>query len=229
MTLRLYFRNETSPWIPPSTIHAYNDTSQALYLRLATPKSGTWVANRTSETNTSATWDMLNVVWISDPFVRGGLIPITDMVHHAYGRGISTGNKLAAIRVFYVAAPDGSIRGTWRADQVATPPAASGWGVLEYTSAAADSAPFQVYAGDRFVSERGARSTDATATLAWHDEGVGGTNATDLAIGDSAANAQVRTGWIEFTGVIETLWTAGASTNVTSPRNTAPIRRANLI
>lgn len=197
-------------------------------MHLAATKSGTWIANRTSETNTNATWDMLNVVYITDPFVRGALIPNTDMVHHAYGRGTSTANKLSAIRVFYVAAPDGSIRGTWRADNVAAPVASTGWGVLEYLAAAADSAPFQVYAGDRFVSERGARSTDATATLAWHDEGVGGTNATDLAIGDTAANAQSRTGWIEFTGVIETLWTAGASTNVTSPRNTAPIRRANL-
>lgn len=224
MALKLYFTN-SAPTLSPGVIGAWNLTTGYVERLLSPSKSGANASRAQSETVATNNYTILLGSWVTEPFERAATIPVTDTVRMTVARDTVTVNTFATLWRIYVVKPDGSIRGTYF-EFAST----SAWGTNPGNGGVnprSPDAPIDVQPGDRLVSQLGAQTiatttTSQTATI-WY--GGTGTDFTFETPGDSAVTTKV--GWMEVTGVAETLWTPPTTTTPTSVLDIGPVPKTN--
>jgi hypothetical protein len=193
MATRLYISNDAAA-VTPSPQGGWDDVAAVVTRKLG-PKAGASATVAQSETSTSATWDVLLGVWVSDTLSAQ---TISGTLDWCVGAMESSNNMNANTHLFaWVMKPDGTSRGTLLDTIVASEWLATGTG--KAVSGAALSS-VGALSGDRIVVELGYQAQNTfnnlwTGTLWYGNAGV-----TDLTNGNT--NVTTQPGWVEFSATL---------------------------
>lgn len=197
---RFYLTADPAAVSPAAQWAGWNDSTGMIRGALAATPAGTNTAVTVAETNVAADWDVALGQWISEPAIRPGTLSGAASLTVARSES-STSADLNVIYVFSVVSGDGTVtRGTaaWTSStEWPTTLTAATESVTNLAGAdAADT--IEVQAGDRLVLEYGYRTKNTVTTSFSGTARYGGTDSTDLANGDTGANATARPAWVEF-------------------------------
>ncbi len=201
MATRFYLAN--TPWpsgLSTSVLSGWESTTGALSLGLSRTKVGTNTSRGEAETSTTSPYRQLLAQWAAgdgDVFARDGVLAGSVNIVVASQESATAADMYVRLRLM-VMSSDGSQRIVHEAGTSSNQ--GTEWATTmtgrQYTISALVEASVQ--AGERLKLEFGYRAANAVATSYTGTIRYGGTDATELATGDTT-NALTRSPWIEFT------------------------------
>lgn len=206
MTLRHNLANGTPTFSPTfkAAAAAWNITAGAVVKKLGAKEGANASVVQSESVNTNPYY-LAHAAFVSEPFLRAGTLPITDTIRIIYGRTASGASSFGARLYVYVTAGNSdTVRGVLVNVESTTAWAVTsgngGWGVRVFDAAVA------CQAGDRLVVEMGVRTVSTTTAARSATMWYGGTGE-DFPEAAESGTQTTKVGWIDFTGVIETMWT----------------------
>lgn len=203
--MRLYLTNSAAPYNPATTKGAWTVQSSNIGpSALSTSKVGTNVALAASETSASELGGLIRQ-FVSAPFLRPGTISgVFSTVVSTLVNSTTNSNFVLYVTIWVTQGDSGTMRG----GSLANVTSATTWTTTAtargFTNTALSTNHY-VQTGDRLVVELGFWTTNTTTTTRTGTSRYGGTNATDLVLGDTT-NVTSRSPWIDLP--VDTLFTA---------------------